>query len=83
MGTLDPKKLELGAEIYEREGCTACHANKPPYPMTKPNQFGKEFIKVYPTPIGKVGTDPNYAMYFVQRTAKPCIMLPGLQKHFF
>lgn len=47
--------------------------------MTKPNKFGHEFIKVYPTPIGKVGTDPNYAMYFVQRSAKPGIMLPAFK----
>ena len=79
MGSLDTKKLKLGAKIYQREGCAACHANKPPYPMTKPNKFGKEFIKVYPTSIGKVGTDPNYAMYFVQRTAKPGIMLPAFK----
>ena len=79
MGKLDSAKLELGAKIYAREGCAACHANKPPYPMTKPNQFGKEFIKVYPTAIGTVGTDPNYAMYFVQRTAKPGIMLPAFK----
>lgn len=79
LGKLDSAKLELGAKIYEREGCAACHANKPPYPMTKPNKFGHEFIKVYPTPIGKVGTDPNYAMYFVQRSAKPGIMLPAFK----
>ncbi|MDA0282927.1 MAG: di-heme-cytochrome C peroxidase [Planctomycetota bacterium] len=79
MGALDPDKLALGAKIYDREGCAACHANKHPYPMTEPNRFGKEFIKVYPTPIGQVGTDPNYAMYFVQRTAKPGIMAPAFK----
>lgn len=79
LGSLDPKKLELGAKIYEREGCAECHANKPPYPMTEPNQWGKEFIKVYPTPIDQVGTDPNYALYFVQRTAKPGIMAPAFK----
>ena len=79
LGKLDSAKLELGAKVYAREGCAACHANKPPYPMTKPNKFGKEFVKVYPTPIGQVGTDPNYAMYFVQRTAKPGVMLPAFK----
>lgn len=79
LGKLDQAKVELGARIYEREGCAACHANKPPYPMTKPNKWGKEFIKVYPTAIAQVGTDPNYALYFVQRSAKPGIMLPAFK----
>lgn len=79
LGNLDQAKVKLGAKIYEREGCAACHANKPPYPMTEPNKWGKEFIKVYPTPISQVGTDPNYARYFVQRTAKPGIMQPAFK----
>ena len=79
LGQLDQEKVALGAKIYEREGCAACHANKPPYPMTEPNQWGKEFIKAYPTPIAQVGTDPDYAMYFVQRTAKPGIMAPAFK----
>lgn len=79
LGALDQKKLEHGAKIYDREGCAACHANKPPYPMTEPNKWGKEFIKVYPTPISEVGTDPEYATYFVQRTARPGIMLPAFK----
>lgn len=78
-GPIDAKKAEAGAKIYEREGCVKCHANKPPYPMTKPDASGRTYIQIAHTPLAEVGTDPNYAQYFVQRTAIPSIMAPAFK----
>jgi hypothetical protein len=76
LGQIDAEKAKRGAAIYEREGCTKCHGNKPPYPLSDPEQGGKRYIQVSRTPIAEVGTDPNYAKYFVGRTAVPGIMAP-------
>jgi hypothetical protein len=78
-GAIDAQKAEQGARIYEREGCVKCHANKPPYPMTKPDASGHSYIQIAHTPLAEVGTDPDYAQYFVQRTAIPSIMAPAFK----
>jgi hypothetical protein len=76
LGKLDAKKVKRGAEVYAREGCAKCHAQKPPYPRTAPNGAGDTFIKINRTPLKEIGTDPNYAEYFLRRTATPGIMAP-------
>jgi hypothetical protein len=76
LGKLDQAKVKRGAEVYAREGCAKCHADKAPYPMTAPNAAGGSFIKINRTPLKEIGTDPNYAEYFLRRTAAPGIMAP-------
>ena len=82
-GELDARKVARGAELYVREGCVKCHANKPPYPQSAPNALGNQYIKTYPTPIQEVKTDPTYAEYFVQRTAKAGLFAPAFQGTMF
>lgn len=74
LGKLDPAKVKRGAEVYAREGCAMCHADKPPYPMTAPNAAGDTFLKINRTPLKEIGTDPAYSEYFLRRTATPGIM---------
>src|SRR5262249_20654555 len=79
LGKIDQDKARRGAAIYEREGCVKCHGNKPPYPMTEPEEDGKRYIKVTRSPLAEVGTDPSYAKYFVTRTASPGIYAPAFK----
>lgn len=79
LGKIDQQKAERGAAIFKREGCAACHAGTPPYPMTEPEEGGKRYIRVTRTPIGEVGTDPTYAKYFVARTATPGVYAPAFK----
>lgn len=78
-GQLDDAKVKSGAKIYEREGCAKCHANRPPYPLTAPNQYGKSFIVTPQTPLREIGTDPLYAERFVGRMALPGILAPAFK----
>ena len=75
-GAIDRAKADQGAKIFERESCAQCHSNRPPYPQTEPNKYGKQFIKVSLVPFQEVGTDPTYAVYFVERTASTGILGP-------
>jgi hypothetical protein len=50
LGKLDPEKVKRGAEVYAREGCAKCHAEKAPYPQGPPNAAGDTFIKINRTP---------------------------------
>jgi hypothetical protein len=76
LGKLDAAKVNRGAEVYAREGCGKCHAEKPPYPRTAANAAGDTFIKINRVPLQEIGTDPNYSEYFLRRTATPGIMAP-------
>ena len=78
LGAIDQEKARRGQRIYEREGCAKCHPLKP-YPLTKPNKWGKQFIDMTRTPIEEVGTDPNYAQYFVTRSAQTGNLQPMLK----
>jgi hypothetical protein len=77
LGKLDAAKVKRGEEVYIREGCATCHANKAPYPRTTPNAAGDTFIKINRVPLKEIGTDPGYAEYFIARTAKPGILAPA------
>ena len=70
LGPIDRDKARLGGEIYRKAGCATCHADKPPYPESSPNKFGKSFIKVARTPLAELKTDPVMAENFLSRTAK-------------
>lgn len=76
LGKLDAAKVKRGAAVYAREGCAKCHAEKTPYPRTAPNAAGVSFIEINRTPLKEIGTDPDYAEYFLRRTATPGVMAP-------
>ena len=69
-GKIDRELARQGGELYVKAGCVTCHANKPPYPMSEPNKYGKTFIKVARTPLADLKTDPVMAENFLSRTAK-------------
>jgi hypothetical protein len=69
LGAPDRTLAARGAEIYS-EKCNDCHA-RPPYPMTEPNPFGKQFVKVTMVPLQEIGTDPLMAERTVMRRADP------------
>jgi hypothetical protein len=83
LGKIDQDRAARGAKIYEREGCVKCHANKPPYPMTAANSFGKQFIANPIIPLEEIGTDPLYATHFLSREADPGITAPILKGTMF
>ena len=76
LGKIDQEKAARGAKLYVDQGCVKCHANKPPYPMTEPNQYGERFIRTTNTPLEEIGTDPTYAVEFLKRTADKSIAAP-------
>ncbi len=69
-GAIDRTKARRGGEVYRKAGCATCHADKPPYPETSPNKFGKTFTKVARTPLAELKTDPVMAENFLAGTAK-------------
>src|SRR5207249_3726224 len=77
-GKIDGEKAKRGAEVYRREGCAKCHAEKPPYPETAANKYGKRFVLVNKVPLAEVKTDPAAAEEFANRTAKTGRLAPLL-----
>jgi hypothetical protein len=75
---LDMKKVERGAALYHQR-CEGCHLPPPDKLLTdlrseKPvywwqNSQGKRFLKVRDVNLDYVGTDPNEAVSFMNRTA--------------
>ena len=66
-GKIDRDRAKQGEAIYRRERCAECHTLNPD---------PKKTITVTATPIAEVGTDPDYATYFVTRTAVPDKLAP-------
>ncbi len=79
LGQINQEMATRGAVIYQREKCDTCHWEKPPYPMTEPNKFGKRFIKVARIMVDEIGTDPLMTNNFVQRTARTGKFKPLMQ----
>jgi hypothetical protein len=76
-GTIDQAKARRGAEVYQRSRCAECHAGKPEatkpdygFPLTPPNGFGKQFIRVWLEPLDRAGTDAKTATNFADRVAR-------------
>ena len=76
LGAIDRNKAGRGEAVYRREKCAECHAERPPYPLTDPNEYGKRFVKIAKTSVAKVGTDPTAAADFVNRTARAGRLAP-------
>ncbi|HEY9697654.1 MAG TPA: di-heme-cytochrome C peroxidase [Trichocoleus sp.] len=75
LGTIDRTQAVRGEALFQ-VNCASCHANKPPYPMTSPNRFGKSLIKVERTKLADVGTDPIAAERFAKRVSKTGNLAP-------
>lgn len=75
LGKIDRDLAKKGEKIYRDQGCATCHPLAP-YPTVQPKAGGPKFIKIAPTPLKEVGTDPLYAEYFVKRTAVPGPLAP-------
>ena len=71
LGPIDREKAARGKELYysEENGCASCHAAGPPYPLTEPNEYGKQFISVQMIPFATVGTDSEAILDFSIRGA--------------
>jgi mono/diheme cytochrome c family protein len=83
LGEIDRDKARRGGEVYRKAGCATCHAEKPPYPESSPNKYGKTFTKVARTPLAELKTDPVMAENFLNRTAKPgkfAPLFPGVSE---
>lgn len=64
---INDEKAEKGKVLFAKN-CVACHGVKDEngqYPMTAPNDFGKQSIVITMTPLKDVRTDPLMAMNFV------------------
>ena len=70
LGPIDREAAKRGATIYQREDCARCHFDRPPYPVTPANIFGKSFIQVKKTPLKDLQTDPIAAEAFANRNSK-------------
>ena len=70
LGQVDAEKARIGEQVYLKAGCAKCHADKPPYPVSPPNKYGKTFTRVARTPLAELKTDPVMAENFLSRTAK-------------
>ncbi|MGB1275487.1 MAG: di-heme-cytochrome C peroxidase, partial [Nannocystaceae bacterium] len=73
---IDAAKAARGKEIYsEKNRCSGCHALAP-YPLTKANRFGKQFVKINMIALEKIGTDPLAANQATERMAKTGKLAP-------
>lgn len=73
LGEIDPLKAAAGKQLFENN-CAKCHNMRDDagnFRMTKPNEFGRTFIKTTSVPFQLIGTDPQMARNFITRTAKP------------
>lgn len=75
---LDQTKVSKGKNLYAKN-CMRCHSIRDEngqFPMTAPNQVGKQFIKINMIPLDKIETDPLMAMNFINPdlNVKPGIM---------
>jgi hypothetical protein len=81
-GAIDKAKADAGKQLYERTCGKACHFvrnDSGSFPMTKPNKFGKQFVRTAMIPVGVIGTDPMMVKRFV-RMVDPGVLRPFLPK---
>ena len=74
LGKLDPEAVQRGALVYASAKCDSCHGDKPPYPMTEPNPWKRQFIKTHMVPLKDIGTDPKAAVNFATHEALPGVL---------
>lgn len=79
---IDQAKAEKGKALYA-ENCVGCHGIRDAegnFPMTAPNQLGKQFIKINMVGLKKIGTDPLMVMNFVNENFN---VDPGIVYNYF
>ncbi len=77
-GMIDRNLAERGKKVYAEQNCASCHGEKPPYPQTDPNDFGRTFIDVKRVPLDDVGTDPLETVNFADRMAFTGMLKPQM-----
>lgn len=73
LGEIDQQKAMAGRQLFEQH-CSLCHNTRDEsgeFTMTEPNEFGASFIKTTNIRFNEIGTDPQMALNFVTRLAKP------------
>ena len=80
-GAIDKAKADAGKQLYAST-CAGCHHVRDEngsFPMTAPNQFGKQFVKTVMVPVGAIGTDPMMVKRF-GRMVDPGVLRPLLSQ---
>ena len=70
-GPVDTELAAQGAELF-RKNCLGCH-NMPPFRMSPKGKYiapDKQFIEIEAIKYTSVGTDPQYTLDLISRTAK-------------
>jgi cytochrome c1 len=78
-GAIDRAKADAGRQLYART-CENCHFvrdDSGSFPMTKPNKYGKQFVRTVMVPVPAIGTDPMMVKRFV-RMVDPGVLRPLL-----
>ncbi|MBW3597264.1 MAG: hypothetical protein KY475_08320 [Planctomycetes bacterium] len=73
LGEIDQQKATAGKQLF-KQNCSQCHNTRDEsgeFEMTELNEFGARFIKTTNVHISEIGTDPQMALNFVTRLAKP------------
>jgi hypothetical protein len=83
-GELDDARIAQGKKLF-LQNCADCHAVRDAesneFPLTKPNRFGKQFVRTHMIKLDEIGTDPALAINFATRTADAgSLMAPGTDK---
>ena len=68
-GPIDQARAEAGRQLYAGT-CAKCHFVRDAggnFPMTAPNQFGKQFVRTVMVPVATIGTDPKMVQRFVRQ----------------
>jgi mono/diheme cytochrome c family protein len=63
---IDQNKANKGKALFANN-CVSCHGirdENEQFPMTPPNSFNNQFIKIHMTPLQEIGTDPLMASNF-------------------
>lgn len=80
LGELNATRVAAGKVLFEKN-CAGCHGLRDPqtneYPMTKPNEFGKRFVKTHMIKLAEIGTDPALAVNFATREVDGGSLLPA------
>lgn len=80
LGALDAARIATGKQLFEKN-CVQCHALRDPetndFPLTKPNKFGKQFVRTHMIDLDEIGTDPALAKNFALRDSDPGSLMPA------
>ena len=78
LGKIDREQAAAGKQLFKQH-CANCHNSRDEhghFAMTEPNKYGKRFIRTHNIRFDEIGTDPQMAINFVTRLAKPGDLAP-------